>query len=211
MRTAIYCRVSTQAQEPLNQSLELRRYCELRQWTIVDEFIDHGVSGMAEARPQLDRLMKAARRRSFDLVLVYKLDRLGRNLRHLIVTLDEFRALGVGFASINEGIDTTTPAGKLQLHVLAAISEFEYGRLQERIRSGMARVKAQGKHVGRPRPDVSDEQLIAVEGLSVRQAAFRLGVSKSFVHSWRLSRRVSKFKVADPQNPAHFRGSSQNA
>jgi DNA invertase Pin-like site-specific DNA recombinase len=211
MRTAIYCRVSTQSQEILNQSLELRRFCELRQWTIVDEFIDHGISGMTEARPELDRMMKAARRRSFDLVLVWKLDRLGRNLRHLIVTIDEFRALGIGFASLNEGIDTTTPAGKLQLHVLAAISEFEFGRLQERIRLGMARAKAQGRHLGRPRPNVTDEQLVAVEGLSVRQAASRLGISKSFVHSWRVSQRVSKFNVSDPSNSAQFRESSQNA
>lgn len=204
MRTAIYCRVSTQAQETLNQSIELKRYCELRQWTVVDEFIDHGVSGMTEARPQLDRMMKAARRRAFDLVLVWKLDRLGRNLRHLIVTIDEFRALSIGFASLNEGIDTTTPAGKLQLHVLAAISEFEYGRLQERIRLGMARAKAQGRHVGRPRPNVTDDQLIAVEGLSVRQAASRLGISKSFVHSWRLSRRVSKFRLPNGPDQAQF-------
>jgi DNA invertase Pin-like site-specific DNA recombinase len=210
MRTAIYCRVSTQLQEPLNQQFALRKYCEARSWSIVDEFVDHGVSGMTDSRPQLDRLMKAARRRSFDLVLVAALDRLGRNLRHLIVTMDEFRALGVGFASLNEGIDTTTPAGKLQLHVLAAISEFEFGRLQERIRLGMARAKAQGRHLGRPRPNVTDDQLIAVESLSVRQAASRLGISKSFVHSWRLSRRVAKFRVPDPSNPAHFQGASTN-
>jgi DNA invertase Pin-like site-specific DNA recombinase len=114
------------------------------------------------------------------LLVLWRLDRLGRSLRHLILTLDELTALGVGFVSLNEGIDTSTPASRLQLHVLGVIAEFERERIAERVRVGMARAKAQGKHVGRPRPKVSDEQLAALDGVSVREAASRLGVFEVF-------------------------------
>jgi DNA invertase Pin-like site-specific DNA recombinase len=121
----------------------------------------------------------------------WRLDRLGRNLRHLILFLDELQALGVAFVSLQEGIDATTPAGRLQLHVLGAIAEFERARIAERVRLGMKRARAQGRHLGRPRRDVTDAEVAAMSYLSVRKAAAQLGVSKSFVSSWRLSRRLS--------------------
>ena len=191
MRAAIYARVSTADQTCENQLRELRSYCEARQ-LVATEFVDQGISGAKESRPALDALLKDARRRKMDLVIVWRLDRLGRNLRHLILTLDELTAIGVGFVSLGEGIDTNTPAGRLQLHILGAIAEFERARIAERVRVGMARAKSQGRHVGRPRPKVTDDQLAALDGVSVREVAARLGVSKSFVHSWRLSRRVSE-------------------
>ena len=120
MRAAIYARVSTFDQEPENQLLELRRYCEARGWQAI-EFVDKGVSGARESRPALDELVKAARGRKFDTLVVWRLDRLGRNLRHLIMLLDELTALGVGFVSLGEGIDTSTPAGRLQLHILGRL------------------------------------------------------------------------------------------
>jgi DNA invertase Pin-like site-specific DNA recombinase len=198
MRAAIYARVSTLDQEPENQLQELRRYAEAREWTAV-EHVDRGVSGARESRPALDALMKDARRRRFDVLVVWRLDRLGRSLRHLILLLEELSSLGVGFVSLHEGIDATTPAGRLQMHILGAIAEFERARIAERVRVGMARAKAQGKHVGRPRPKVSDEQLAALDGVSVREAASRLGVSKSFVHSWRLSKRVPELAAVSPR------------
>ena len=124
MKAAIYARVSTLDQEPENQLQELRRYVEARSWTAA-EYVDRGVSGATDRRPALDQLLVDARRRRFDVVVCWRLDRLGRNLRHLITLLDELQALGVAFVSLAEGIDATTPAGKLQMHILGAISEFE--------------------------------------------------------------------------------------
>lgn len=132
-RVAIYARVSTFDQEPENQLLELRRYVAARGWTAV-EFVDRGVSGAKDKRPALDTLVKDAKRRRFDVVVCWRLDRLGRNLKHLILLLDELSALGVGFVSLAEGIDATTPAGRLQLHILGAIAEFERERIRERVR-----------------------------------------------------------------------------
>src|SRR5262245_65113805 len=110
MRAAVYARVSTVDQEPENQLQELRRYIEARHWTAV-EYVDRGVSGAKDRRPALDQLVTDARRRRFDVLVCWRLDRLGRNLKHLITLLDELQALGVAFVSLAEGIDATTPAG----------------------------------------------------------------------------------------------------
>ena len=123
-RAAIYARVSTVDQEPKNQLRELRRYVEARGWEAT-EFVDRGVSGAKDRRPALDRLVNDAKRRRFDVLVCWRLDRLGRNLRHLVTLLDDLQALGVAFVSLGEGIDCTTPAGRLQLHILAALAEFE--------------------------------------------------------------------------------------
>ena len=184
MRAAIYARVSTVDQEPENQLQELRRYVEARGWSAV-EHVDHGVSGAAERRPALDRLVADARRRRFDVLVCWRLDRLGRNLKHLITLLDELQALGVAFVSLAEGIDATTPAGRLQMQILGAISEFEKGRIVERVRAGLARARTQGKRLGRPRAAVPIERLQRVAGLPVDAAAERLGVSRSTVKRWR--------------------------
>lgn len=122
-----------------------------------------------------DQLLKDVELRRLDVLVVWKLDRLGRSLRRLIPTVDELTALGVGFVGLNEGIDTNTPAGRLQLHILGAIAEFERERIRERVGAGMARVRAQGKRVGKPRAAFSLEVLGAVKGLPVREAAARLG------------------------------------
>src|SRR5438552_8984773 len=149
MKAGIYARVSTVDQEPENQLQELRRYIEARSWTAV-EYVDRGVSGAKDRRPALDALLKDARRRRFDVVVVWRLDRLGRNLRHLITLLEELQALGIAFVSLNEGIDATTPAGKLQMHIHGAIAEFERARIAERFKAGLQRARAQGTRLGRP-------------------------------------------------------------
>jgi DNA invertase Pin-like site-specific DNA recombinase len=184
MKAAIYARVSTIDQEPENQLQELRRYVAARGWSAV-EHVDHGVSGATERRPALDRLLADARRRRFDVLVCWRLDRLGRNLKHLITLLDELQALGVAFVSLAEGIDATTPAGKLQMHILGAIAEFERERIRERVLAGLQRARTQGKRLGRPRAAVPIEQLRRVDGLSVDVAAERLGVSRSTVKRWR--------------------------
>src|SRR5712675_722579 len=175
MRAALYGRVSTFDQEPENQLAELRRYVGARGWTSA-EYVDRGVSGAKDRRPALDRLLIDARRRRFDVVVVWRLDRLGRNLRHLIILLEELQALGIAFVSLNEGIDATTPAGKLQMHILGAIAEFERARIAERVRAGLRRATAQGKRLGRPRKAPAT---VVVPGGSVREAARAWGVSKT--------------------------------
>src|SRR5690606_35357589 len=144
MRTALYARVSTTDQDPENQLLELRAYAEARGWQ-AREYVDHGVSGAKESRPALDTLLKDARRRRFDVLVVWRLDRLGRNLRHLVLYLYELQALGVAFVTLGEGIDTSSPAGRLQLHILLAMAELERARIAERVRAGVARARAQGR------------------------------------------------------------------
>src|SRR3954470_5942148 len=175
MHCAIYARVSTFDQQPENQLTELRRYAAARGWTPT-EYVDRGVSGAKDRRPALDQLLADARRRKVDVVVCWKLDRLGRNLRHLIILLEELQALGIAFVSLNEGIDATTPAGKLQMHILGAIAEFERGRIQERVRAGLARAKAQGKKLGRRPHVITADRLDAAAHLSLRKAADALGV-----------------------------------
>ena len=117
------------------------------------------------------------------------MDRLGRSLKHLVTLLDELQALGVAFVSLAEGIDATTPAGKLQMHILAAIAEFERARIAERVTAGLALAKKQGKKLGRPERTVPEIVLAPVRGLSIREAAKRLGLSRSTAHRWLVTRR----------------------
>jgi DNA invertase Pin-like site-specific DNA recombinase len=180
VKAAVYARVSTtNGQTCENQLLELRRYVEARGWTTFKEYVDEGVSGAKDRRPALDQLVSDAKRRKFDVLLAWRLDRVGRNLRHLVVLLEELNAIGVGFVSLNEGIDLGTPAGRLQLHILAALSEFERCRIQERVRAGLARAKAQGRKLGRRERRIPSDQLNSVRGLPVREAARRLGVPRT--------------------------------
>lgn len=176
MRVALYARVSTDEQSCENQLVELRRYSAARGWE-PREYIDHAQSGSKDRRPALDAMVADAKRRRFDAVVAWRLDRLGRNLKHLITLIEEMQALGIAFVSLGEGIDATTPAGKLQLHILAAIAEFERARIQERVRAGLARARAQGKRLGRPPKRTRNE-------LGVRDAAVRWGVSKSTAARW---------------------------
>jgi DNA invertase Pin-like site-specific DNA recombinase len=178
MKAAIYARVSTFDQEPENQLQELRRYVEARGWTAT-EYVDRGVSGAKDRRPALDQLLADARRRRFDVLVCWRLDRLGRNLKHLITRLDELQALGIAFVSLAEGIDATTPAGKLQMHILGAIAEFERERIRERVLAGLQRARLQGVKLGRPRRHIDPERLASVVGLPEREAARRLGIPRS--------------------------------
>ena len=191
MRCAVYARVSTSEQTCDNQLIELRRYVEARGWTAT-EFVDSGVSGTTDRRPALDALMKDAKRRRFDVLVVWRLDRLGRTLKHLVTLLEDVQAVGIAFVSLGEGIDCTSAAGRLQLHVLAALAEFERARIAERVRAGLARVRASGKRLGRPATTVAMTDLERTGHLSVRDAAGVLGVSRSIVHRARLSRKPAE-------------------
>jgi DNA invertase Pin-like site-specific DNA recombinase len=193
LRAAIYARVSTADQICENQLLELHRYVGARGWSGT-EFVDRGVSGAKDRRPALDQLVADARKRRYDALVVWRLDRLGRNLRHLVTLLEELQTLGIAFVSLAEGIDATTPAGKLQMHILAAIAEFERARIAERVRAGLARVRAKGQRLGRRPTFISRRDLESVANLSVRKAAAELGVPPSVLH------RARVFRIpADPR------------
>lgn len=191
-RAAIYVRVSTSDQTCDNQLLELHRYIAARGWTAVD-YVDQGTSGAKDRRPALDTLLADARRRQFDVLVVWRLDRLGRNLRHLVTLLEDIQTLGIAFVSLAEGIDATTPAGKLQMHILAAIAEFERARIAERVRAGLSRAKAQGQRLGRRPHRISADDLERVASLSVRGAAATLGLPSSVLHR---ARRVQARRSA---------------
>src|SRR5712692_10541975 len=122
IRAAVYSRVSTQVgQSPEMQIKELREYCKNRGWKIYDEYVDRGISGVKDSRPQLDRLMADAHRRHFDTVVVWKFDRFARSVSHLLRALETFRALGIEFVSLSEQVDTSTPTGKMIFTVLGAV------------------------------------------------------------------------------------------
>src|SRR5438445_13416154 len=157
-RAALYARVSTGEQSTETQLHALRRYAEARGWGI-HEFVDHGVSGAKERRPALDRLVKAARARQVDVVVVTKLDRLARSTHHLVSLGRELATLGVDLVVLDQQIDTTTPSGRLLFHVLAAIAEFERDLISERVKAGLERAKAKGIRLGRPTARVSEARL----------------------------------------------------
>ena len=179
---ALYARVSTLDQNCEVQLEDLRRYAGKR-FASYCEYTDAGVSGTQRHRPQLDALMRDARRRLFDVVLVWKFDRFARSLKHLIESLDEFSALGIDFISLTEGIDTTTPAGQLLFHIVGAVAQFERDLIAERVRAGMAHARSLGKHIGRPRAKVDVEAVrnLRSQGKSLRNIAMALGVPISRV------------------------------
>ena len=159
MRTVLYARVSTNGQDTDLQLREFREFCQRRNWSVIGEYVDQGISGSKDRRPQLDRLMADAKRRRFDCVVVYRYDRFARSLRHLVNALEEFRALGVDFVSIHEGVDTSTPNGRLIFGIFASIAEFERELIRDRVRSGMRSAKARGRKIGRPRTTVNAGQV----------------------------------------------------
>jgi DNA invertase Pin-like site-specific DNA recombinase len=177
MRTAIYCRVSSDSQTVENQLLELRTYVTGRQWTVAGEFCDQAISGSKDRRPALDKLMAEARRGRIDAIGVWSLDRFGRSLAHVVTAVQELHERGIAFVSIKEGLDLSTAAGRLQLHILSALGEFERARLIERTRAGLARARRQGTKLGRRPVRLTEAQLGSVAALPVRAAARQLGVS----------------------------------
>ena len=158
---ALYARVSTTNghQDPEMQLRELREFCSRRGWKVAKEYVDY-VSGSKDSRPALNQLMTDAGQRKIDSVLVWKLDRFARSLKHLVNALAEFDALGVAFVSLRDNLDLTTPAGRLMFQIIGAMAEFERALIQERVKAGLRNARAKGKHIGRPRVTV-DAQRIA--------------------------------------------------
>ena len=194
MRAAIYARVSTSnnGQDPRVQTREIREYCERRGWQIAGEYVDAGISGAKDSRPELNKLMADAHRRRFDAVVVWKFDRFARSVSHLLRALENFNALGVGFVSLSEQIDTSTPTGKMVFTVLGAVAELERSLIAERVRAGLRNARAKGTRLGRPRISVDASRVarLRAEGRTVREIAVTLGVSRSLVHKT-LANRVA--------------------
>jgi len=186
MRTGIYARVSTtgKGQHTDMQLRELREYAKQRGWTIASEYVDEGVSGSKDSRPELNRLMADAKARKLDTILVWKLDRFGRSLKHLVNALAELESVGVAFVSLRDGFDLTTPAGRLMFGVVAAMAEFERDLIRERVKAGVANAKSKGRRVGRKPVALDFAALTAMrsEGRTIRDIAATLGCSRSLVH-----------------------------
>jgi DNA invertase Pin-like site-specific DNA recombinase len=181
MRAAIYARVSTSnnGQSPEMQTRELREYCERRGWSVAGEFVDEGISGAKEKRPELDRLIADAHRRRFDAVVVWRFDRFARSVSHLLRALENFQALGVEFVSLSEQLDTSTPTGKMVFTVLGAVAELERSLIAERVRAGLRNARAKGKRLGRPpRIDLDRGQIarLRASGASWRTIERKTGI-----------------------------------
>jgi DNA invertase Pin-like site-specific DNA recombinase len=179
-RAVLYSRVSTtNGQDPEMQSREIREYCLRRGWALVGEYVDVGISGAKERRPQLDRLIADAHKRRFEVVVVWKFDRFARSVSHLLRALETFRALGVEFVSLSEQVDTSTPTGKMIFTVLGAVAELERSLIAERVRAGLRNARAKGRRLGRPTKHVNPAQVAAMrqQGLTWRRIGAQLGVS----------------------------------
>lgn len=183
-RLALYARTSTaKDQSPAMQLDALRLLAAQRGWEAVEEYVDVGHSGAKEKRPALDRLMKDAMKGRLDIVICWRFDRFARSVKHLVLTLEEFRARGIEFLSVQGGIDTSTPAGRFTFHVIAAVAELERELIRERVRAGLESARARGTKLGRPRKSVDVDRLKALqgEGLSLRRIAAETGLSASSV------------------------------
>jgi DNA invertase Pin-like site-specific DNA recombinase len=185
-RLAIYARVSTtnHGQDVTVQTRELEQFAKARGWHTVDVYVDTGVSGAKDSRPELNRLMADAHKRRFDVVAVWRFDRFARSVSHLLRALETFNALGIAFVSLTEQMDTTTPTGKMVFTVLGAVAELERSLIAERVRAGLRNARAKGKTLGRPRVvvDFAQVSLLRSQGRSIREIAAELKCSRSLVH-----------------------------
>jgi len=182
-RVAIYARVSTTEQSTDSQLLDLRRYVRERGWDIFREFVDEGISGTKDSRPALNELMNDAKKRRFDVVLVWRFDRFARSTKHLILALEEFKNLGIDFVSYQENIDTSSPLGSAIFTIISAVAQLERDIIAERVKAGLRRARKNGKKLGRPRASVDTEKIhrLRSKGLSLRAIAKETGVSRTTV------------------------------
>ena len=188
-KVCLYCRVSTAHQTSENQLRELRAVAERMGYEIVSEFIDNGISGTKSRkdRPALDEMMKLATQRKFEMVMCWSIDRLGRSLQHLVEILNELQAMKIDLFFMQQGMDTTTPSGRMIFSVFGAIGEFERNLIRERVIAGQQRAKAAGVHVGRP-TKMNEGMRSAIKamhekGMSIRQIAKSCKIGIGTVYS----------------------------
>jgi DNA invertase Pin-like site-specific DNA recombinase len=183
-KAACYVRVSRSDQNSQMQTDETAELIERRGWVLHERYADEGISGSHDRRPGFRAMMEAARKRKFDVLVVFRADRLFRSLRDLLMTLDELASLGIGFVSCNEPFDTTTASGKLLVTLIGAFAEFERSVLIERTRSGLDSARRRGVRLGRPRVelDVAKAQRLRAQGRSFRDVAKAMGVKVATLH-----------------------------
>lgn len=184
------------------QIAALRQVVEQRGWHAVGEFVDSGISGQKDRRPQLDELMKVVHRGGIDIVAVWRFDRFARSTRHLVCALEEFRSRGIDFISVNDAIDTSTPNGRFTFAVISAVAELERELIRERTRCGLAAARRRGAVLGRPRVhvDLVRARELLAGGSSVRAAARTMQIGAAT-----LSRALAAaaFELPDPQGIPH--------
>src|SRR5467141_1983230 len=203
-KVAIYARVSTTShgQDVGLQTRELRQFAEARGWTVAGQYIDAGVSGAKDSRPELNRLMAEAHRRRFDAVVVWKFDRFARSVSHLLRALETFKVQGIEFVSFSEQMDTSTPAGKMVFTVLGAVAELERSLIVERVRAGLRNARAKGKRLGRPKVAADGRQVAALRkaGSSWSEVCEQTGLSKG------TAQRAYYAQKSAPSLPKNRRG-----
>jgi DNA invertase Pin-like site-specific DNA recombinase len=195
--TAIYARVSTDKQKVEMQLTELRQYVNRRGWKLDQEYIDQGYSGGNTRRPAFSQMLEDAHKRRFDVLLVWKLDRLSRSLKDLITTLAEFGSLGIDFVSYDNGLDTSTPTGKLVFHVVGAVAEFERDIIRERVKSGLENARRKGKKLGRPALPgtlIAKAEALHAKGLSFRKIEKELGLGEGTIRK-RISSKAKNSRI----------------
>jgi len=182
-RIAIYARVSTTDHCTESQLLDLRRYVRERGWNSFREYVDEGISGTKNSRPALNELMNDTKNRRFDVVLVWRFDRFARSTKHLILALEEFKNLVIDFVSYQENIDTSSPLGSAIFTIISAVAQLERDIIAERVKAGHRRARENGKKLGRPRVNIDPDESyrLRLKGLSLRQIATELGLSRSTV------------------------------
>jgi DNA invertase Pin-like site-specific DNA recombinase len=181
---ALYARVyKLLGQDPELQLGELREYANRRGWNIVGQYVDRA-SGAKETRPALKRLMADARQRKFDTIAVWRIDRFGRSLKHLVNALADLETIGVAFVSLRDNLDLGTPSGRLMFQIIAAMAEFERALIQERVRAGLRNAKNKGQKLGRPRAIVDLEEVATLRGsgASWRTIANQMNLSVGTLH-----------------------------
>jgi DNA invertase Pin-like site-specific DNA recombinase len=167
------------------QTRELREYCERRGWHVAGEYVDVGISGAKDSRPELNRLMADTHRRRFDAVVVWKFDRFARSVSHLLRAVETFKSLGIEFVSLSEQVDTSTPTGKMIFTVLGAVAELERSLIAERVRAGLRNARAKGKRLGRPRVAVDAARItrLRAQGASWPTIARELAIGVGTAHA----------------------------
>ncbi len=203
MRVGIYARVSSRDQSCEMQLRDLRAYCAARQLTVVREYVDLGVSGTKDSRPELNEMMGDARKRKLDAVLCWRFDRFARSSRHLLVALEEFRSLGIQFVSFQENLDTSSPLGQAIFTIVSAVAQLERDLICERVSAGIRNARANGKRLGRPRQHVDIDRVLELRasGMSLEKIAAALKIGYGTIRE-RLDANRRKNPPGEPENAA---------
>ena len=201
-KTALYCRVSTNDQKTDMQLTDLRKFSSDRNLIIYNEYVDNGISGSIKKRPALDRLMSDAKKKKFDIILVWRFDRFARSSRHLVEALHTFRHLDIQFISYNENIDTGSPLGEAMFTIISAMAQLERDIIKERVKAGLKNARNKGKTLGRPKADIdlTRAKEMQNEGDSIRSISIKLRIPRTTLIRALKNQGVQKGMEKQPYN-----------